>query len=75
VPLMLVLLFGMIDTSSGVAIDRKVTLTARTLSDLVSQGSKVTSTDISNFFKMGSAVMTPWRHASDHDAENHAARR
>ena len=60
VPLMLVLLFGMIDTSSGVAIDRKVTLTARTLSDLVSQGSKVTSTDISNFFKMGSAVMTPY---------------
>jgi len=61
VPLMLMLLFGMIDTSSGVAIDRKVTLTARTLSDLVSQGSKVTSTDISNFFKMGSSIMTPYR--------------
>lgn len=60
VPLMLALLFGMIDVASGVAIDRKVTLTARTLSDLVSQGTKVTSTDISNFFKMGSAIMTPY---------------
>ena len=60
VPLVLTLLFGMIDVSSGVAIDRKVTLTARTLSDLVSQGTKVSSTDISNFFKMGSAIMTPY---------------
>ena len=60
VPLMLTLLFGMIDVSSGVAVDRKVTLTARTLSDLVSQGKKVSSTDISNFFKMGSAIMTPY---------------
>ncbi|NGX96788.1 MAG: pilus assembly protein [Candidatus Afipia apatlaquensis] len=59
-PLMLTLLFGMIDVSSGVAIDRKVTVTARTLSDLVSQGTKVSSTDISNFFKMGSAIMTPY---------------
>ncbi|MES2601124.1 MAG: TadE/TadG family type IV pilus assembly protein [Pseudomonadota bacterium] len=61
VPLMLVLLFGMIDTSSGVAINRKVTLTARTVSDLVSQGATVSSTDLSNFFKMGSAVMTPYQ--------------
>ncbi len=59
-PLMLTLMLGMIDVSSGVAIDRKVTLTARTLSDLVSQGTKVSSTDISNFFKMGSAIMTPY---------------
>ncbi len=59
-PLMLLLLFGMIDTASGVSIDRKVTLTARTLSDLVSQGAQVSSTDISNFFKMGGAIMTPY---------------
>lgn len=59
-PLMLTLTFGTIDVSSGVAIDRKVTLVARTLSDLVSQGTSVTNTDISNFFKMGSAIMTPY---------------
>lgn len=60
VPLMLTLIFGTIEVSSGVAIDRKVTLVARTLSDLVSQGTKVSSNDISNFFKMGSAIMTPY---------------
>jgi Flp pilus assembly protein TadG len=37
VPLMLVLFFGTVEFSSGVAVDRKVTLTARTLSDLTSQ--------------------------------------
>lgn len=60
VPLMLTLTFGTIEVSSGVAIDRKVTLVARTLSDLVSQGTKVSNTDIQNFFKMGSAIMTPY---------------
>ncbi len=60
VPLMLALLFGMIDLASGVAIDRKVTLTARSLSDLVSQGAQVSQTDLKNFFGLGSAVMTPY---------------
>lgn len=60
VPMMLMLVFGTIEISSGVAIDRKVTLVARTLSDLVSQGTKVSTTDISNFFGMGSAIMTPY---------------
>lgn len=59
-PMMLVLTFGTIEISSGVAIDRKVTMTARTLSDLVSQGTQVTNTDLVNFFKLGSAIMTPY---------------
>jgi len=39
VPLMLVLVlfFGTVEFSTGVAVDRKVTLMARTLSDLTSQ--------------------------------------
>ena len=37
VPLMLVMFFGTVEFSSGVAVDRKVTLIARTLSDLTSQ--------------------------------------
>src|SRR6476620_8022500 len=37
VPLMLVMFFGTVEFSSAVAIDRKVTLMARTLSDLTSQ--------------------------------------
>ena len=34
---MLVMFFGTVEFSSGVAVDRKVTLMARTLSDLTSQ--------------------------------------
>ncbi|WP_424602412.1 TadE/TadG family type IV pilus assembly protein [Bradyrhizobium sp.] len=37
VPIMLVMFFGTVEFSSGVAVDRKVTLVARTLSDLTSQ--------------------------------------
>jgi Flp pilus assembly protein TadG len=37
VPIMLVIFFGTVEISSGVAVDRKVTLVARTLSDLTSQ--------------------------------------
>ena len=37
VPLMLVMFFGTVEFSSAVAVDRKVTLIARTLSDLTSQ--------------------------------------
>src|SRR5262249_34578778 len=45
VPLMLVLFFGVVEFSTAVAIDRKVTLTARTLSDLVSQGTSASDAD------------------------------
>ena len=37
VPLMLVMFFGVVEFSSALAVDRKVTLVARTLSDLRSQ--------------------------------------
>ena len=40
VPIMLVLFFGTVEFSSGVAVDRKVTLMARTFSDLVSQNTR-----------------------------------
>ncbi|MEW6769640.1 MAG: TadE/TadG family type IV pilus assembly protein [Pseudomonadota bacterium] len=60
VPLMLVIFFGTIELSNGVAADRKVTITARTLSDLVSQNTNVTNQQMTNFFKMGTAIMTPY---------------
>src|SRR6185437_3968415 len=41
VPIMLVMFFGTVELSSGVAVDRKVTLVARTLSDLTSQSDRV----------------------------------
>jgi Flp pilus assembly protein TadG len=59
-PIMLVVLFGTIQVSSAVAVDRKVSLTARTLSDLISQASGVTSTDFSNAFNTTLAMMSPY---------------
>jgi Flp pilus assembly protein TadG len=60
VPLMLVMFFGTVEFSSAVAIDRKVTLMARTLSDLTSQSTSVGDTDMTNFFAASTAIMTPY---------------
>src|ERR1051325_10461186 len=60
VPLMLVMFFGMVEFSSGVAVDRKVTLVARTLSDLTSQSTSVADSDLSNFFTASVAILTPY---------------
>jgi Flp pilus assembly protein TadG len=59
-PLMLVMFFGTVEFSSGVAIDRKVTIMARTLSDLTSQNTSVTDTQLNNFFAASTAIMTPY---------------
>jgi len=59
-PLMLVLFFGTVEFSQGVAVDRKVTIMARTLADLTSQNTSVTTTQLNNFFAAATAVMTPY---------------
>jgi Flp pilus assembly protein TadG len=60
VPIMLVLFFGTVEFSSAVAVNRKVTLMARTFSDLVSQNVSVSSTQLQGFFNADSAIMTPY---------------
>jgi Flp pilus assembly protein TadG len=60
VPLMLVLFFGTVEFSTGLAIDRKVTVMARTLSDLTSQNITVTDTQLTNIFNASAGVMTPY---------------
>jgi len=60
VPLMLVMFFGTVEFSSAVAIDRKVTLMARTLSDLTSQSTSVADSDMTNFFNASTGIMTPY---------------
>lgn len=60
VPLMLVMFFGTVEFSSAVAINRKVTLMARTLSDLTSQSTSVADTDMTNFFAASTAMLTPY---------------
>jgi Flp pilus assembly protein TadG len=59
-PVMLVMFFGTVEFSSGVAVDRKVTLLARTLSDLTSQMTSVTDTQIANFFLASNWIMWPY---------------
>jgi Flp pilus assembly protein TadG len=60
VPIMLLMFFGTIEFSSGVAVDRKVTLVARTLSDLTSQSTSVNDFDLANFTTTGKAILTPY---------------
>ena len=60
IPIMAVLLVGTNEFSAGVAIDRKVTIMARTLSDLTSQNTEVTDDKLTNFFAASKAIMTPY---------------
>jgi TadE-like protein len=60
VPIMLLLFFGTVEFSSAVAVDRKVTLIARTLSDVTSQSQSVATADLNTFFTAGCAIMYPY---------------
>ena len=60
-PVMLVMFFGVLEFSSGVAVDRKVTMVARTLSDLTSQSTTVQDTDLTNFGQTAKAILTPYQ--------------
>jgi Flp pilus assembly protein TadG len=60
VPLMLVLFFGVVEFSTAVAVNRKVTMMTRTLSDLTSQNTSVTSTQLTNIFNAATGIMTPY---------------
>ncbi|HMM88580.1 TadE/TadG family type IV pilus assembly protein [Bradyrhizobium sp.] len=60
IPLMALMLVGTNEFAAGVAIDRKVTIMARTLSDLTSQNTSVSDTQFTNFFNAANAIMTPY---------------
>ncbi len=60
VPLMLTMFFGTQEFANGIAVSRKVTLVARTMSDLVSRNTKVKDSDITNFTTTGQAIMSPY---------------
>jgi Flp pilus assembly protein TadG len=60
IPIMAALLIGTNEFAAGVAVDRKVTIMARTLSDLTSQNIAVTDTQLTNFFNAGRSIMTPY---------------
>ena len=60
-PLMVTLYLGGVEISQAVGIDRKVSLTARVVADLVAQqGASMTSTQIANILNAGKAVTAPY---------------
>jgi Flp pilus assembly protein TadG len=59
-PLMLALWLGAVELSQGIAADRKTTLTARTIADLVSQVTTINNSDMTNSLNAASAVMAPF---------------
>jgi Flp pilus assembly protein TadG len=59
-PLMITLYLGAVEISQGISINRKVTLTARTVADLVAQVSSINNAAMTNVLNASSAVMTPF---------------
>jgi len=60
-PLMVTLYLGGVEVSQAVAIDRKVTLIARSLADLVAQATTVTNSDMSNILNATAAIVVPYQ--------------
>jgi Flp pilus assembly protein TadG len=63
-PLMVTLYLGGVEVSSAVAIDRKMTLVARTLGDLVSQATSVDTSGMTSILDATTAVMAPYSDAN-----------
>ena len=59
-PLMITLYLGAVEISQGVGIDRKVTLTTRTVADLASQVSSINNSDMTNLLNASAAVIVPY---------------
>lgn len=59
-PIMVMLYFGVVEFSSAIAVDRKATQVARTLSDLTSQSASVADADLLSFGQAAKAIMTPY---------------
>ena len=59
-PLMITLYLGAVEISQAVGIDRKVTLTTRTVADLASQVSSISNTDMTNMLNASSSVIVPY---------------
>jgi Flp pilus assembly protein TadG len=63
-PLMVTLYIGGVEVSSAIAVDRKVTLVARTLGDLVAQSTTVNATDMTNILNAATSVVQPYSSAT-----------
>jgi Flp pilus assembly protein TadG len=59
-PVMLSLYIAGIEISNAIAIDRKVTITARTVTDLVSRSENVSTADMSDILAAAGTVIAPY---------------
>ncbi len=59
-PLLLTLYLGSTEVSAGIAINRKVTLTAHALADLASQYTSIDNSDMSNILNASSDIIAPY---------------
>lgn len=64
VPIMLVLFFGVVEFTNGIAAYRAVILMAHTNSDLASQSKSVQDSDLNNFFSASTGVLYPFATSS-----------
>ena len=62
-PLMVTLYLGGVEVSQAVAIDRKATLIARSLADLIAQSTTVSNADMSNILAATTAIIVPYNDA------------
>ena len=59
-PLMLVVYIGSVEVGDGYAIDRKVSITARTVTDLATQYVAIYNADMTNILGASSAIIAPY---------------
>jgi Flp pilus assembly protein TadG len=59
-PLMLTLFLGSVETSQGVATQRKVSLTVHALADVATQYTDITNADMTNILNAGAAIIAPY---------------
>ena len=63
-PLLVGLYLGCVEISDGVSADRKVTLVASTVANLVAQSTTIASSDMSNILDASSAIIAPYSSAN-----------
>ena len=59
-PLMITIYLGGVEVTQAVAVNRKTTIVAHTVADLVAQDTNVTNADMNNILAASAAVASPY---------------
>jgi Flp pilus assembly protein TadG len=59
-PLLLALYLGGVEVTQAISIDRKITISARTVADLVARSSGFTNTEMANILSASATVASPY---------------